>query len=64
MAMKKRVLFLLIGLCFSIASFAQVQVNGSVTDTQGEPVPVCRSILFYIHAFSFQEYNLLNFDRK
>ncbi|WP_016778639.1 SusC/RagA family TonB-linked outer membrane protein [Anaerophaga thermohalophila] len=39
MAMKKRVLFLLIGLCFSIASFAQVQVNGSVTDTQGEPVP-------------------------
>nr|WP_026055367.1 TonB-dependent receptor [Anaerophaga thermohalophila] len=37
--MKKRVLFLLIGLCFSIASFAQVQVNGSVTDTQGEPVP-------------------------
>ncbi|MDN5290326.1 MAG: TonB-dependent starch-binding outer membrane protein SusC [Anaerophaga sp.] len=37
--MKKRVLFLFIGLCFSIASFAQVRVSGSVTDTQGEPVP-------------------------
>jgi TonB-linked SusC/RagA family outer membrane protein len=39
MAMKKRVLFLFISLCFSIASFAQVRVSGNVTDTQGEPVP-------------------------
>lgn len=37
--MKKRVLFLIFGLCLSIATFAQVQVNGSVSDSQGEPVP-------------------------
>ncbi|PRZ01368.1 TonB-linked SusC/RagA family outer membrane protein [Marinilabilia salmonicolor] len=39
MAMKKRVLFLIFGLCLSIASFAQVQVSGSVSDSQGEPIP-------------------------
>jgi TonB-linked SusC/RagA family outer membrane protein len=39
MAMKKRVLFLFLGLCLSIASFAQVQVSGNVTDTEGAPVP-------------------------
>ncbi len=39
MAMKKRVLFLIFGLCLSIASFAQVQVSGNVTDFQGEPIP-------------------------
>ncbi|WP_291858701.1 TonB-dependent receptor [Marinilabilia sp.] len=37
--MKKRVLFLIFGLCLSIATFAQVQVSGSVSDSQGEPVP-------------------------
>jgi TonB-linked SusC/RagA family outer membrane protein len=37
--MKKRVLFLIFGLCLSIASFAQVQVSGSVSDSQGEPIP-------------------------
>jgi len=37
--MEKRVLFFLIGLCFSIATFAQTQVNGHVTDSQGDPVP-------------------------
>lgn len=37
--MKRRVLFLLFGLCLSIATFAQVQVRGIVTDNQGEAVP-------------------------
>jgi TonB-linked SusC/RagA family outer membrane protein len=37
--MKKRVLFLFFGLCLSIATFAQVQVRGNVSDSQGEPIP-------------------------
>ncbi len=37
--MKRRVLFLFFGLCLSIATFAQVQVKGNVSDSQGEPVP-------------------------
>nr|WP_321406282.1 TonB-dependent receptor [uncultured Carboxylicivirga sp.] len=37
--MKKRVLFLIIGLCMGIASYAQVSVTGKVTDTQGAPIP-------------------------
>ncbi|MFO8000153.1 MAG: TonB-dependent receptor [Marinilabilia sp.] len=37
--MKKRVYLLLIGLCLSIVTYAQVQVTGQVTDTQDEPVP-------------------------
>ncbi|MBS2098294.1 SusC/RagA family TonB-linked outer membrane protein [Carboxylicivirga linearis] len=37
--MKKRVLFLIIGLCMGIASYAQVNVTGKVTDTQGSPIP-------------------------
>jgi TonB-linked SusC/RagA family outer membrane protein len=37
--MKKRVLFFFFGLCLSIATFAQVQVRGNVSDSQGEPIP-------------------------
>jgi len=37
--MKRRVLFLFFGFCLSIATFAQVQVKGNVSDSQGEPVP-------------------------
>ncbi len=37
--MKKRVLFLFFGLCLSIATFAQMQVKGNVSDSQGEPIP-------------------------
>ncbi|MFY9598135.1 MAG: carboxypeptidase-like regulatory domain-containing protein, partial [Dysgonamonadaceae bacterium] len=37
--MKKRVLFFFFGLCLSIATIAQVQVRGNVTDNQGEPIP-------------------------
>ncbi len=37
--MKKRVLFLIIGLCLGISSFAQVKVSGKVTSTEGMPLP-------------------------
>jgi len=37
--MKRSVLFLIFCVCLSIATFAQVQVRGRVTDSQGEPVP-------------------------
>ena len=37
--MKRRVLILFFGLCLSIATFAQVQVRGNVTDSKGEPIP-------------------------
>ncbi|WP_294066501.1 SusC/RagA family TonB-linked outer membrane protein [Proteiniphilum sp. UBA1028] len=37
--MKKRVLFLFFGLCFSIATFAQMQVRGNVTDSKRDPIP-------------------------
>lgn len=37
--MKKRVLFLFFGLCFSIATFAQIQVRGNVTDSKRDPIP-------------------------
>nr|WP_319401000.1 TonB-dependent receptor [uncultured Carboxylicivirga sp.] len=37
--MKKRVLFLIIGLCMGIATYAQVSVSGKITDTQGAPIP-------------------------
>lgn len=37
--MKRSVLFLFFGLCLSIATFAQVQVRGNVTDSQGAPIP-------------------------
>ena len=37
--MNKRVLILIIGVCLCFASFAQVQVRGTVTDIKGEPVP-------------------------
>jgi len=37
--MKKRVLFFFLGLCLSIATYAQVRVRGNVTDNQGEPIP-------------------------
>ena len=37
--MKKRVLFLFMGLCLYLTSSAQVQVRGSVRDIQGEPIP-------------------------
>ena len=39
MSMKKRVLFFFFGLCLSITTYAQLQVRGSVTDNQGEPIP-------------------------
>ena len=37
--MKKRVLFLFMGLCLYLTSSAQVQVRGSVRDILGEPIP-------------------------
>ena len=37
--MKRRVLILFFGLCLSIATFAQVQVRGNVTDSKGAPIP-------------------------
>lgn len=37
--MKRSVLFFIFCLCLSVATFAQVQVRGRVTDSQGEPVP-------------------------
>ena len=37
--MKKRVLFFFLCFCLSIASYAQQQVRGNVTDNQGEPIP-------------------------
>lgn len=37
--MKKRILFFFICFCLSIATFAQVQVRGNVTDNYGEPIP-------------------------
>jgi TonB-linked SusC/RagA family outer membrane protein len=37
--MKKRVLFFFICFCLSVATFAQVQVSGNVTDSHGEPIP-------------------------
>ena len=37
--MKKRVLFFFFCFCLSIASYAQQQVRGNVTDNQGEPIP-------------------------
>lgn len=39
MTMKKRVLFLIISLCLSMVTVAQVNVTGTVTDTNGSPVP-------------------------
>jgi TonB-linked SusC/RagA family outer membrane protein len=38
-AMKERVFFLFISLFFSIAMFAQLQISGNVTETQGSPIP-------------------------
>ncbi len=39
MSMKKRVLILIFSLILSIATYAQVQVRGNVSDSYGDPIP-------------------------
>ena len=39
MTMKKRVLFLIISLCLSVVSVAQMSITGTITDTNGSAIP-------------------------